>query len=76
MNTRSLTISQRASRAPQRLVLLGIVFLGLLALTPAAVAADLPGLTVIGVAPDGTETVLVDAFQRQRLGDHRSAHPA
>jgi len=31
-----------------------------LALTPTALAADLPGLTVIGVAPDGTETPVDD----------------
>ena len=41
-------------------LLLGFLCFGLLAMVPAATAADLPGLNVIGVALDGTETPVTD----------------
>jgi hypothetical protein len=59
MKTRAKSTSCIAPGASPKL-LLGILCLGLLAMAPAAGAANLPGLTVIGVAADGTETPVTD----------------
>ena len=55
------TMSERRGVPNPRLtLLLGVLCLAVLAATPAIEAANLDGLTVIGVAPDGTETPVTD----------------
>jgi large repetitive protein len=50
---------RRATRGPELKTLIGVLYLVLIA-GPAARADNLSGLTVIGVAPDGTETPVTD----------------
>ncbi len=54
------TLSRIARGANPGLLVLGVLCVGLLAIAPTATAANLPGLTVIGVAPDGTEVPITD----------------
>ncbi len=60
MRKKDSNVFRIARGANPGLLVLGVVCIGLLALAPAADAADLPTVTVIGVAPDGTETTLTD----------------
>ncbi len=58
MRMKDSTVFRIARGANPGLFVLGILCITLLAIAPAADAAELPGLTVMGVAPDGTETPL------------------
>ena len=60
MRKKALTTFRIARGANPGLLVLGVLCIGLLAMAPAGNAADLPGLSVIGVAADGTETPLTD----------------
>ena len=60
MRMKESTVFRIARGANPGLLVLGILCITLLAIAPAADAAELTGLVVMGVAPDGTETPLDD----------------
>ena len=60
MRTKDSTVFRIARGANPGPLVLGILCITLLAISPVGNAADLPGLEVIGVAADGTETPITD----------------